>query len=69
MSANSNLSADHQAALSWFSDRAGQKVAWPARLNGMFLVNKAKGITSPAAPSSHLAFGSRSTVPMKTRFM
>ena len=38
------LTPEHVAALAWFHDRTGQDVGWPAPLNGMFLVNKAKGM-------------------------
>lgn len=39
--------ARHKAALQWFAERVGQEVAWPEPLDGMFLVNKAKGIHKP----------------------
>lgn len=42
-----SLTPAHIAALIWFHERAGQDVNWPAPLNGMFLVNKAKGIHKP----------------------
>lgn len=42
------IDSHHRAALQWFSDQAGQEVAWPAPLEGLFLVNKAKGIHKPA---------------------
>jgi hypothetical protein len=38
----------HRAALDWFASRAGQEVSWPEPLDGMFLVNKAKGIHKPS---------------------
>lgn len=41
------LTPDHVAALTWFHDRIGQDVSWPAPLNGMYLANKAKGIHKP----------------------
>ncbi len=41
------LSREHSEALAWFDDRAGKTVSWPAPLNGLFLVNKAKGIHKP----------------------
>ena len=42
-----DLSVEHQEALSWFSERSGTDIAWPQQLNGTFLVNKAKGIHKP----------------------
>jgi putative restriction endonuclease len=43
-----HLSDEHRAALAWFRDRQGQEIGWPEPLNGLFLVNKAKGIHKPA---------------------
>lgn len=37
----------HRDALHWFEATAGQEISWPGPLNGMFLVNKAKGIHKP----------------------
>lgn len=37
----------HQAALSPFYERAGQLMGWSASLDGIFRVNKAKGIHEP----------------------
>lgn len=42
-----SLPPEHRAALNWFHERTGQDISWPAPLNGMFLVNKAKGIHKP----------------------
>lgn len=41
------LTQNHLAALNWFNERIGLEIGWPAPLNGMFLVNKAKGIHKP----------------------
>lgn len=41
------LDPSHIAALQWFADSTGQEVSWPTPLNGLFLVNKAKGIHKP----------------------
>lgn len=44
----SPLTADHRQALLWFHERRGQKIGWPQPLpNGLFLVNRAKGIHKP----------------------
>jgi putative restriction endonuclease len=43
----SGLDPRHRDALLWFAQHAGQEVAWPAPLAGLFLVNKAKGIHKP----------------------
>lgn len=42
-----SLDPKHLAALTWFHERAGQDVGWPEPLDGLFLVNKAKGIHKP----------------------
>ena len=42
-----SLHRKHLAALNWFHEHAGQDVGWPAPLDGIFLVNKAKGIHKP----------------------
>ncbi|MGO4469968.1 HNH endonuclease, partial [Pseudoduganella sp. RAF53_2] len=43
------LTPEHREALNWFHEHKGQEVSWPAQMaNGMFLVNKAKGIHKPA---------------------
>ena len=42
------LAPAHQRALAWFRDRTGQQIEWPEPLNGLFLLNKAKGIHKPA---------------------
>ena len=42
------LAPAHQQALAWFQDRAGQEIGWPEPLDGLFLLNKAKGIHKPA---------------------
>ncbi len=41
------LSEPHRAALTWFADREGQQIDWPTPLDGVFLLNKAKGIHKP----------------------
>ena len=38
---------NHRSALEWFTARTGQEVAWPSPVDGMFLMNKAKGIHKP----------------------
>lgn len=44
-----NLPLAHREALQWFDQHKGLEVSWPAPMaNGMFLVNKAKGIHKPA---------------------
>ncbi|MFC3579225.1 HNH endonuclease signature motif containing protein [Sphingomonas hylomeconis] len=43
------LDGTHREALNWFAERAGQQIDWPKPLNGLFLLNKAKGIHKPAA--------------------
>lgn len=45
----------HLAALEWFQNQAGKEVAWPEPLDGMYLVNKAKGIHKPADLSHALS--------------
>jgi len=47
--------AAHLSALEWFMSRAGTEVPWPAPHEGMFLVNKAKGIHKPAQLSYALS--------------
>lgn len=42
------LQPTHRSALQWFADRKGQLISWPGQLEGLFLVNKAKGIHKPA---------------------
>ncbi len=42
-----SLPRKHLAALTWFHEHAGQDVRWPEPLDGIFLVNKAKGIHKP----------------------
>jgi putative restriction endonuclease len=37
----------HRDALLWFAQQAGQEVSWPRPLDGMHLVNRAKGIHKP----------------------
>lgn len=38
----------HQRALAWFSDSTGQEIDWPDPLpDGLYLLNKAKGIHKP----------------------
>lgn len=43
----SGLSSAHRDALEWFHVRTGQEISWPGPLNGLFLLNKAKGIHKP----------------------
>jgi hypothetical protein len=50
MSAHSpttQLAPAHQAAIEWFARHSGQEVTWPEPLDGMFLMNRAKGIHKP----------------------
>jgi len=42
-----SLPLNHLAALTWFHERTGHDIGWPAPLDGIFLVNKAKGIHKP----------------------
>ncbi len=43
-----SLPIQHQHALAWFDERAGQIVSWPGRLeDGTLLATKAKGIYKP----------------------
>lgn len=45
----SPLAAEHRQALLWFHSHEGMEVDWPAPLpNGVFLVNRAKGIHKPS---------------------
>ncbi len=45
----SPLSADHQQALLWFQSHRDEEISWPEPLsNGLFLVNRAKGIHKPS---------------------
>ena len=48
MSQINTLSPAHRDALRWFEERADQEVSWPESLQGLFLLNKAKGIHQPA---------------------
>lgn len=41
------LSPEHREALEWFHQRRGEIIEWPDQLNGLFLVEKAKGIRVP----------------------
>lgn len=42
------LEAPHRRALLWFWDRRGQEITWPKPLeDGLFLMNRAKGIHKP----------------------
>jgi hypothetical protein len=42
------LSGPHKEALNWFAARAGEEIEWPKPLNnGLYLLNKAKGIHKP----------------------
>jgi putative restriction endonuclease len=42
------IALKHREALEWFDARAGQEISWPEPLDGLFLLNKAKGIHKPA---------------------
>lgn len=42
------LAPEHRAALEWFLSRRGDLITWPAPLDGLFLVNRPKGIHKPA---------------------
>lgn len=41
------LAPEHREALEWFHQRRGEVIDWPDQLNGLFLVEKAKGIRVP----------------------
>lgn len=41
------LSPEHRSALEWFLVRRGQLIGWPEPLDGLFLVNRPKGIHKP----------------------
>ena len=41
------LDSEHREALEWFASRTGQDIGWPAPIDGLFLLNKAKGIHKP----------------------
>jgi putative restriction endonuclease len=41
------LEPAHRQALLWFWERRGQEITWPEPLDGLFLVNRAKGIHKP----------------------
>lgn len=50
------LPASHKEALLWFHEHRDQEVTWPSPLqNGMFLVNRAKGIHKPAGSAYALS--------------
>lgn len=42
------LQPTHRGALEWFWDRRGTLIDWPEPLDGLFLVNRPKGIHKPA---------------------
>lgn len=42
------LDEAHRQALDWFATRTGHEIDWPKPLDGLFLLNKAKGIHKPA---------------------
>lgn len=42
------LDQAHRQALDWFATRTGHEIDWPQPLDGLFLLNKAKGIHKPA---------------------
>lgn len=48
LAALADLPKIHLDALAWFHERAGAQIAWPKPLEGLFLLNKAKGIHKPA---------------------
>jgi len=41
------LTEEHRRALQWFWDRHGELIGWPEPLEGLFLVNRPKGIHKP----------------------
>lgn len=41
------LTSEHRAALEWFLARRGDLIPWPETLDGLFLVNRPKGIHKP----------------------
>ena len=41
------LTPKHKAALEWFWARRGELIGWPEPLDGLFLVNRPKGIHKP----------------------
>ena len=41
------LPAEHRRALEWFEDQRGELIGWPDPLDGLFLVNRPKGIHKP----------------------
>ena len=43
----SSLPTEHRIALEWFSNRRGDLIGWPEPLDGLFLVNRPKGIHKP----------------------
>lgn len=43
----SELTAQHRQALEWFRKRQGELIGWPEPLDGLFLVNRPKGIHKP----------------------
>jgi putative restriction endonuclease len=46
----SSLPQCHRAALQWFQQRRGDKIGWPEPMaDGVFLVNRPKGIHKPAS--------------------
>jgi len=44
----SDLPSVQREALTWFQERTGSEIPWPKPLEGLFLLNKAKGIHKPA---------------------
>ncbi|CAN7301494.1 HNH endonuclease [Brevundimonas sp. LjRoot202] len=43
----SKLTPQHRTALEWFWSRRGELIGWPEPLDGLFLVNRPKGIHKP----------------------
>lgn len=41
------LSPEHKKALAWFEERTNADIPWPKPHDGLFLLNKAKGIQKP----------------------
>jgi len=41
------LPPEHRTALKWFWERRGKLIGWPEPLDGLFLVNRPKGIHKP----------------------
>lgn len=42
------LTPQHRSALEWFWERRGELIPWPEPIDGLYLVNRPKGIHKPA---------------------